>query len=184
MNRLCTSTRGTASWRERLASPETQWERRCSAMETAVAWEFADAADGGNKAGLPEPITALFESCLYVRPILLLAIAEHKVSLVGRGGDSQCDVWALVSTSVGTVSLSVEAKASESFGSGNQSLNDWLLAEKVADSKKTEESPTNRQARWADVQSNLPAAKGDGYSVVAYQLLHRCAAAVMTGANV
>ncbi len=137
------------------------------------------AVDRGNRAGLPEPIAQLFESCLYVQPVLLLAIAEHKVALVGRGGDSQCDVWALVSTGAGTVSLSVEAKASEPFGTGNQSLKDWLLAEKKAESKNVEESQTNRQARWEYIQSHLPVAEGTGYPVVAYQLLHRCAAAVI-----
>jgi hypothetical protein len=148
-------------------------------METAVAWEAAAAADRGNTAGLPEPIAQLFASCLYIQPVLLLAIAEHKVALVGRGGDSQCDVWALVRTGAGTVSLSVEAKVREPFGTANQSLNDWLVAEKVGEPKRAEESQTNRQARWAYVQSHLPIAEGEGYSAVAYQLLHRCAAAVI-----
>lgn len=173
MNRLHTATRGICSWREMLAKPDTQWERRYSAMETAVAWESAAAADRDNRAGLPEPMAALLGTCLYKQPVLLLAIAEHKVPLVGRGGDSQCDVWALVGTAAGTVSLSVEAKAQEPFGKLNQSLLDWLSGE------KSDESRRNRQARWACVQSHLPVAVDDGYSVVAYQLLHRAAAAVI-----
>ena len=169
MNRLCIATRGIGSWRERLAKPDIQWKREYSALETAVSWESASA----RASGLPEPIENLFRDTIYTDPVLMLAIAEHKVRLDGLGGDSQCDVWALLNTNVGPVSLSVEAKAKEPFGQGNASLESWLVAEPAEASRR------NRQLRWDHIKKHLPSAGEGGYSQVAYQLLHRCAAAVI-----
>ena len=169
MIRSCIETRGIASWRERLADPENQWKRYYSAFETAVSWE--GASSGSN--GLPQPIARLFSNSVFGVPTLLLAIAEHKVPLRGKGGDSQCDVWALLHTESGGVSLSVEAKAKEPFGQGNESLRQWL------DAGKTKESKDNRRERRIHVEENLPKPTRDGYAQVPFQLLHRCAAAVI-----
>lgn len=169
MSRLCIETRGIASWRDRLASPDTQWERKFSAFETAVSWEGVSRSE----SGLPQPIVALFSNSVFGLPKMLLAVAEHKVPLRGRGGDSQCDVWALLHTESGGVSLSVEAKAKEPFGQGNESLRQWL------DAGKTEESKGNRHDRWIHVEENLPKPASEGYAQVPFQLLHRCAAAVI-----
>src|ERR1700684_1527246 len=116
MNRLCVETRGICNWRERLAKPDSQWKRGYSALETAVSWENA----GRHPAGLPKPIGDLFRASIFGAATLLLAIAEHKVQLVGGSADSQCDVWALLNTAAGGLSLSVEAKANETFGQGNE----------------------------------------------------------------
>ena len=91
MNRLCVETRGIGSWRERLASPEKQWRRGFSAMETAASWE----RQAGRLSGLPEPLELLFQESVFRNPVLMVGIAEHKVPLAGQGGGSQCDVWAL-----------------------------------------------------------------------------------------
>src|ERR1019366_8810106 len=107
MNRLCIETRGVGNWRDRLAKPDTQWRRSYSAFETAVSWEFASKSS----TGLPEPIVNLFRDTIYSEPTLVLAIAEHKVPLPGGRAESQCDVWALLNTKSGGVSLSLEAKA-------------------------------------------------------------------------
>jgi hypothetical protein len=184
MSHLCIETRGIASWRERLADPETQWRRKYSAFETAVSWEGASCSD----AGLPQPIADLFRNSIFGQPTLLLSVAEHKVPLKGRGGDSQCDVWALVQTAnAGIVSLSVEAKAKEPFGSGNESLGDWLdvnLSKQFPKSdpevqERIESSRKNRRERWAQIEQNLPRSENVGYLQVPYQLLHRCATAVI-----
>jgi hypothetical protein len=169
MNRLCIETRGICNWRERLAKPETQWRRRFSAFETAVSWETASR----HPCGLPEPIAKLFRGSNFGETTLLLAIAEHKVPLVGGLADSQCDVWALLDTSSGGVSLSVEAKANEAFGQRNESLRDWLVA------GGSERSRRNREDRWKHVSEHLPSARADAYSLVPYQVLHRCAASVI-----
>ena len=169
MNRLCIETPGICNWRDRLAKPDTQWKRRFSAFETAVSWEKASF----HPAGLPEPIAELFRGSDFGEATVLLAIAEHKVPLIGGLADSQCDVWALLSTGCGGVSLSVEAKANEAFGQGNQSLKDWLAA------GESEKSRQNRRDRWKHIVDHLPSAASDAYSLVPYQLLHRCAAAVI-----
>jgi hypothetical protein len=169
MNRLCIETRGICNWRERLAKPETQWRRRYSAFETAVSWETASC----QPCGLPEPISELFRGSTFGEPTLLLAIAEHKVPLDGGRADSQCDVWALLSTASAGISLSVEAKANEAFGEGNEAMKDWLIA------GESERSRRNREDRWKHISAHLPGTAQDAYSLVPYQLLHRCAAAVI-----
>jgi hypothetical protein len=165
MSRLCIATRGIGSWRERLASPETQWRRCYSAFETAVSWEYASSSS----TGLPQPIAELFRDTPYENLVLQLAIAEHKVDLPGGRAASQCDVWAVVKTSKGMLSLTVEAKARETFG--DDILERWL------DAGGTEESKSNRKTRWDYVQSHLP--KSESFFQVRYQILHRCAASVI-----
>lgn len=165
MSRLCIATRGPCSWRERLASPETQWRRGYSAFETAVSWEYASSSP----TGLPQPIAELFRGTVFEIPVLQLAIAEHKVDLPGGRAASQCDVWAIVKTSMGMLSLTVEAKAREAFG--DDILERWLVA------GGTDESKSSRKTRWDYVQSHLP--KSDSFLQVRYQILHRCAASVI-----
>ncbi|MBI2918963.1 MAG: hypothetical protein HYY01_13355 [Chloroflexi bacterium] len=169
MSKIHIATRGPCNWRERLGDPETHWKRKASAMETAVSWERA----ARSHAGLPEPILRLFKNSELGESELLLAVAEHKVPLRGTGGDSQCDVWALIKIAVGCVSLAVEAKAAEPFGSGNETLEAWM---------KSGESPgsePNRKKRWGHIQENLPQAEAGAYRDVPYQILQRCAAAVI-----
>jgi hypothetical protein len=134
-----------------------------------VSWEGASSGS----AGLPEPIAEVLRGTIYREPMLVFAVAEHKVPLAGRGGDSQCDVWAFLSTTAGAVSLAVEAKADEPFGQDNEALAAWLVAD------RSEQPTRNRQGRWDYVRKYLPEPTVDGYSPVPYQLLHRCAAAVI-----
>ena len=112
MTRLCIETRGIGSWRTRLASPDRHWRRYYSAFETAVSWELASRSN----SGIPEPIAKLLCASGYRDHVLIFAIAEHKVPLPGGNAASQSDVWAVVNTGVGSLSLTVEAKARESFG--------------------------------------------------------------------
>jgi Domain of unknown function (DUF6946) len=165
MNRLNIATRGIGSWRERLANPELHWKREFSAFETAVSWEFAS----NSESGLPGSIDKLFRESDYGEPTLVSAVAEHKVDLPGGNAASQSDVWAIVRTSLGMVSLTVEAKAKESFG--DEILEGWLVA------GETELSTNNRKKRWEYVQAHLP--KSDSLLQVRYQILHRCAASVI-----
>ncbi|MGD0696915.1 MAG: hypothetical protein ABSB82_19025 [Terriglobia bacterium] len=99
----------------------------------------------------------------------MFAVAEHKVDLPGGNAASQSDVWAVVSTSSGMLSLTVEAKSKEAFG--DEILEKWLVA------GATEESKSNRQKRFDYVCSHLP--KSDSFLQVRYQMLHRCAASVI-----
>jgi hypothetical protein len=165
MSRLFIATRGIGSWRGRLASPDRQWKRRYSAFETAVSWEHASQG----KSGVPEPVAKLFRESHFGDPLLIFAVAEHKVELLGGNAASQCDLWAVVKTSVGMCSLSVEAKVNEAFG--DDVLENWLAA------GKTKQSGANRQKRFEYVRAHLP--PSDGFHSVRYQLLHRCAASVI-----
>jgi hypothetical protein len=165
MSRLFISTRGIGSWQQRLANPDRQWKRGYSAFETAVSWELASRS----KSGLPAPITNLFRNRHYGEPLLLFAVAEHKVDLPGGSAASQSDVWAVVKTLAGMLSLTVEAKANEAFG--DEIVENWLAA------RKTKESIDNRKTRFDYVRSHLPMA--DSFLSVRYQLLHRCAASVI-----
>jgi hypothetical protein len=165
MNRLCIETRGICNWRERLANPDRQWKRGFSALETAVSWELA----ANSRSGIPQPIEKLFQKSNYGEPLLILAIAEHKVDLPGGNAASQCDLWAVVKTSAGLLSLTVEAKAKESFG--DEILEKWLVA------GGTDGSKSNRKERWDYVHCHLP--KAGSFLQVRYQILHRCAASVI-----
>src|SRR5205807_10583272 len=109
---LYISSRGISSLRERLSHPDRQWKQDYSAFETSVSWELAS----DSKSGLPPPIENLFRISHYDEHLLMFAVAEHKVELDGGTTASQCDVWAVVKTSAGMLSLAVEAKARESFG--------------------------------------------------------------------
>lgn len=169
MSKLCIETRGICNWRERLAEPNGQWKRGYSAFEAAVSWEGASRRSDG----LPERIAELFRQSDFGEAELLFAIAEHTVPLRGIGKQSQCDVWALLNTSSDKVSLSIEAKVNEPFGTGNETLDHWLNGGKSQGSKE------NRSTRWEHVYENLPPNGHDCYKEVPYQLLHRCAAAVI-----
>lgn len=172
MTRLLISTRGPLSWRERLASPEHHWRRRYSAFETAISWESA----AKNRSGLPEPVSNLFAAAGYQNPELLLGVAEHKVDLPGGRAASQSDVWALVKSDNRIVSLTVEAKANEPFGDSD--LDSWLRGNaKAHEEEASEASKTNRAARWEYIRKHLP--NSNLYGRIRYQLLHRCAAAVI-----
>jgi hypothetical protein len=163
------ATRCTSDWRSRLGDPEKHWRRKYSAMETAMSWELAVHTD----SGMPKPISKLFQAGELTNPKLLLAIAEHKVPLMGKGGDAQCDVWALADTDAGLVSISVEAKAREPFGSKNESLEDWLKGGKSTNSGE------NREKRWHHIKANLPPLANRAYHHVPYQILQRATAGVI-----
>jgi hypothetical protein len=165
MSRLHISTRGLGSWRGRLASPDRQWKRRYSAFEAAVSWELASKSE----SGIPEPVANLFRESTYGEPVLMLAVAEHKVDLDGGTAASQCDLWAIVNTSAGMLSLAVEAKANEAFG--DDVVESWLIA------GKSKESLDNRKRRFDHICLHLPVS--DSFMPVRYQLLHRCAASVI-----
>jgi hypothetical protein len=138
-------------------------------METAVSWENA----AYSPSGLPQRIADVFEASELKRAKLLLAVAEHKVPLEGKGGDSQCDVWALVDSKAGIASVAVEAKAKEPFGANNESLAKWLQGGSSSGSKP------NRAKRWEHVKANLPKPSAGTYDAVPFQILQRAAAAII-----
>ena len=164
MSRLFVETRGPCSWRDRLVNPGLHWRRYCSAFETAISWETASKSS----SGLPAALEQLLGNGGFESPVLLLAVAEHQVELPGGRAASQSDVWAMINTAAGVVSMTVEAKVREAFG--DEHLETWLIG-------TSEQSAINRKARWEYIRTHLPVA--DSYLRVRYQILHRCAAAVI-----
>src|SRR5260370_33711628 len=107
MKRVFIPSCGASDWRKLLADPETQWERKASAMELAVSWEAAQKTD----RGLPLEIAkALDQVPSLAGAHLLVSLPEHKVTLKGRGKASQNDVWALLRPGNGNVSRAGEGK--------------------------------------------------------------------------
>src|SRR5436189_93560 len=111
---------GPSDWRRFLSDPETQWQRRQSAYEMAVAWEAERL--GGH--GIPDSVAAVLDSCPELKGAsLLLGLPEHQVELHGGGHRSQTDLWALLDAPVGVVSTAIEAKAGEGL---YQTMEEWL----------------------------------------------------------
>ncbi len=161
MRRIHISTMGASDWRRLLADPETQWERRASAMELAVSWECAQA----NDRGLPKEVAAsLDRQATLSGAQLLWAFPEHKVTLKGRGKPSQSDVWALLLTDYGYLSAAVEGKAGEPFAS---TLAEWL--------KDASDGKHERLKSLCEILqiTSTPAPE------LRYQLFHRTASALL-----
>ena len=145
-------TTGPLDWQRLLGDPDKHWKPGRSAMAVAHSWEAA--------AGLPPEVAAL----LGPDAELLLAIPEHKVTLPGRGADSQCDVFALVRAESGTVGVAIEGKVDESFG---PTVGEWLIG--ASEGKRDRLSSI---ARLLGVGEPIPPTQR-------YQLFHRSAAAIL-----
>lgn len=163
MNRLFVPTLGPADWQRLLANPEKQWRRGKSAWESAVAWEVARSS----VSGIPPRIGDLLKAeATFAEAKLLVGIPEHKVALDGGHQASQTDLWALLSTSSGLVSMAVEAKAGESF---DAYVKDWIVGTS---------SKSGKPARLAQLCSMLEITEHDAHAC-RYQLMHRSAAAIL-----
>ena len=106
---------------------------------------------------------------------LQFAVPEHKVALAERGGASQCDVWGILSTPDGVVSLGVEAKAGETF---DKLVSDWLKEDPRQSESAPARNPTGRQKRLKYLCDLLGIQEADA-KACRYQLLHRPLAAVL-----
>lgn len=121
-------------------------------MAAAQSWEDAD--------GLPSEVGDI----LGERADLLLVIPEHRVPLPGGGRASQCDVFALVRASDGTIALSVEATVNEPFG---PTVGEWMV-----------NASAGKIERMRFLCSCLELAETPN-DAVRYQLLHRTVAEVI-----
>lgn len=161
MTRIHVSTWGASDWRRFLASPETQWVREASAMELAVSWECAQLSE----RGLPPQVAGTIDKHpLLAGARLLIAIPEHKVPLKGRGKASQNDVWALLLTGSGYLSMAVEGKAGEPFAN---TVGEWL-----------KEASDGKRERLEFLCNTLQLEAPPSPSL-RYQLFHRTASAVL-----
>ncbi len=155
MRKIYVPSSGPESWKGFLARPDLHWARGYSARTVAHSWEAAD--------GLPPEIAELLQGV--AGPIeLLFALPEHKTALPGGHRDSQSDVFALLRSSAGLMTATIEGKVDEPFG---PTLAEWLDAA----------SPGKVQRLGAIKQMLGLPPEIDGS--VRYQLLHRTAAAVI-----
>jgi hypothetical protein len=161
MNRILIPTLGATDWRKLLADPDKHWVRGRSAFETAVSWERAQRSERGIP---PEVAAALDEHRGLAGARLLVALPEHKVKLVGPGKASQNDVWALLRSDAGLISMSVEGKAGESFAS---TIGEWL-----------QEASEAKKARLEHLCRVLQLEHPPG-PALRYQLFHRTASALI-----
>jgi hypothetical protein len=161
MSRILVPTLGATDWRRLLADPNKHWVRGRSAYETAVSWERAQRSD----RGIPlEIAAAMDEHPGLVGARLLLALPEHKVKLVGPGKASQNDVWALLRSEDGLISMAVEGKAGESFAS---TIGEWL--QEASDAKMV-----RLESLCQILQIDHPPSP-----TLRYQLFHRTASALI-----
>lgn len=162
MHRLFVPSWGPSDWRRLLANPAKQWRRGRSAYELATCWEAARR----HQRGLPRPVAACLDQHDATRDAkLVVGLPELQVEFPGGGHHSQTDFWALLTSPGGLISMSVEAKAGESF---DLHVEEWL-ADAPAGSGKP--------ARLAALREILGLAQTE-LPQVRYQLLHRAAAAL------
>jgi hypothetical protein len=164
--RVYAPTAGLATWKNGLADPDTQWVRTKAAFETAVFWECGAM----QPRGLHPHLIALLEQEQSLEGCELIAsFPGHRVHLPDGIPASQTDVWAVVRTYVGLVSLAIEGRAGEGFA---ETVGEWrkdALAEK-----------DTRMAFLCD-QLGLTKPPTDE---IRYQLLHRTVSALLEAERV
>lgn len=159
--RIYAPAAGLQTWRNGLADPETQWVRTKSAFETAVFWEVGARGPRGLHSRL---IDLLDQEDLLKQSELVASFPEHRVRLPGGSTASQSDVWAILSTPRGLVSVAVEGKAGETFGG---TVGEWRTA-----------PSEGKMKRLAFLCEHLGLADGVSDSI-RYQLLHRTVSAIL-----
>jgi hypothetical protein len=162
MTRIFVPTMGPSDWRRLLADPEKQWKPGKSAFEMAVCWEAARESE----RGFPPEIAEILDSAPETHKAqLLLGLPEHRVPFKGGGHPSQNDLWALLRTPNGYISLAIEAKAGEP---PDKVVSQWL---------PKQGEPSGKAARLQDLQERLGIADTD-VTDIRYQFLHRAASAL------
>jgi len=161
VSRIVAESLGTAVWRAGLADPNLHWKRGRSAWEAAVSWESRRTSP----SGLPEEIeVALVRHPSLQRATLLLGIVEHTVILDDPKRPSQNDLWGVLLTDAGHVSMAVEAKAGEDF---DKTLGVWLKSDSEG-----------KEKRLAFLCNHL-GLREDPPDALRYQLFHRSVSAVL-----
>lgn len=155
--RIYLPTLGPDCWKRVLASRK-HWRPGFGAWLLAHCWE--EAVDN-----LPAPVRGVLEQqACFAKAELLLAIPEHGTPLPGRGNASHSDILAVLRCQDGLAVIAIEAKVAEGFG---KSMAEWY----------GHAPSTDRRRRREHIESLLGLTGAD-LDPVAYQLLHRAAAAI------
>lgn len=153
-------SKGVESWKELLADPEKQWRTGFSARSLAYCWEGVQ--------GFPKSVVDVFKSSqfdLFHNVEFVLGIPEHKVTLPGKGYDSQNDLFVLGKSGCELISIAVEGKVSEPFS--NDTVEEWL-----------ENGSDNKKARMQGLAEIIGLSAND-ILPIRYQLIHRTASALL-----
>jgi len=146
-------------WRKLLAKPRTQWRTGYSAKALACCWQEAN--------DFPESVRNVFKSSsieLFQNVELLLAFPEYKVPLPGGARPSQNDIFILARGSDQLIAITVEGKASESFG---ETVVEWKLNDSEGKQKRLHFLCEELQLQEEQIDH------------IRYQLLHRTASAII-----
>ncbi len=162
MSRIVSAGLGPAVWRAGLADPYLHWRRAKSAWELSVSWEAAR----NSPSGIPSVIhDVLNRHPALADPQLLIGVVEHRVVLDTPRTPSQNDLWCVLGTSSGNVSVAVEGKAGEDF---DRSLAEWLGS-----------TPTQAKRRRLAFLSDVLGIQEQPSLAFRYQLFHRAASAIL-----
>ncbi|GEM_PF-1737869 len=146
--------------------PALHWRAGRSAVRLAETWSEA----GGFPAEVQVALDAVdrLQGLRFVR-----AVAEHETPMPGQGRASVTDLMVWAEDALGNpVLVGVEAKVDEGFG---PLVRDWLVAGQGRGSAE------NRARRLRRICADLDLDdRDDGIGELAYQLLHRSYAAVLT----
>ena len=160
-NRIFLPSLGTSNWRSFIADPFVHWRRGKSAWELAVSWEIA----AKTASGMPtELVSALNSNPDLIGADLLFAVPEHRVSLDDYRRPSQSDLWVVLWTRKGYISVTIEAKAGEDF---DQPIEKWIKQES-----------DGKERRLAFLTKELGLSEPPP-GFIRYQLVHRTVAALL-----
>jgi hypothetical protein len=157
MTKIFVPSKGPADWQALLADPVKHWAKGYSARTLAHSWEAANGFP-------PEVASALSQSPTLKGIEPLFIFPEWKVPLPGGITESQNDAWVVARCDGGLVSIAIEGKVEEPFGTP---VGEW----------KANASPgRDTRLTYLTEMLSLPKPVPD---TVYYQLLHRTASAVI-----
>ena len=160
MNKIFIPTAKPEDWKSLLAEPDKQWKTGYSAKALAYCWQ--EASD------FPECVRKVFKKSgieLFQNIELLLAFPEYKVVLPGGARPSQNDIFILARGNNQLVSIMVEGKVSEPFGS---TIAEWR-----------EDNSEGKRVRLKFLLEELGLEENEQIGAIRYQLLHRTASAII-----
>lgn len=156
--------RSLEDWRS--VHPALHWKPSRSAVRLAETW--------GGAGGFPRAIEAALERAARLQNLSFLkGVVEHETPMPGKGRSSVTDLMVWAEDELGNpVIIGVEGKVDEGFG---PVVRDWLQA------GRSPGSAQNRALRMRQICAVLELDERDTVvQSLAYQLLHRTCAAVLT----